>query len=39
MDYSVIELIIFGILTLVNITCTIILFPGLKEVVKELRKD
>jgi len=39
MDYSVYELIIFGILTLANVTCAIILFPGLKEVVKELRKD
>jgi len=39
MDPSTYKLIIFGILTLVNVLCTIKLYPGLKELIKELKKD
>jgi hypothetical protein len=39
MEFSTLALIIFGILAVVNIVCTIILYPGLKEIAKELKED
>lgn len=39
MEFSTYALIIFGILTLINIACTFVLYPGLKEVIKELKKN
>jgi hypothetical protein len=39
MDLSTYALFIFGILTAVNVVCTVKLYPGLKELIKELKKD
>lgn len=39
MDFSVYGLIILGVLTSVNVFCTVKLYPGLKELVKELKKS
>jgi len=39
MEISTVAIIIFGILAIVIVICTIILFPELRDVVKEFRKD
>jgi hypothetical protein len=39
MDFSTYALIFFGILALINVICTIILYPGLRDVVKEFKRD
>jgi hypothetical protein len=39
MEFSTFALIAFGILTIVNIICAVILYPELRNVVKEERKD
>jgi len=39
MEFSTFALIIFGILSIVVIICTIILYPELRDVVKELKRD
>jgi len=32
-------IIVFTLLTIVNVICTIILYPGLRELVKELKQN
>ena len=39
MDFSTYALIIFSILAVAVIICTIILYPQLRDVVKELKKN
>jgi hypothetical protein len=39
MEFSTFALIAFGILTIVNIICTVVLYPELRNVVKEDDKD
>jgi hypothetical protein len=39
MEFSTLAIIIFGFLAIVIIACTIILYPELREVVKEFKKD
>lgn len=39
MEFSTYALVIFGVLSAVNVVCTIVLYPGLKEVFKEIKKD
>jgi hypothetical protein len=39
MELSTLALFVFGILTIVSIICTIILYPGLRDLVDDLNKD
>ncbi len=39
MKSSTLLLIIFGLFTVVNIICAIILYPELRELIKELKND
>jgi len=39
MEFSTFALIVFGILTIVNIICAVVLYPELRQVVKELKRD
>jgi len=38
-EFSAFVLIAFGFLAIVCVICTIILYPGLRDVIKELKKD
>jgi Na+/alanine symporter len=39
MEFSTFALIAFGVLTIVNIICAIVLYPELREVVKEFKRE
>jgi len=39
MEFSTFALIVFGFLAIVCVVCTIILYPGLRDIVKEFKKD
>jgi hypothetical protein len=39
MELSTLILIFFGFLTIVSIICTIVLYPGLREMIDELHPD
>lgn len=39
MEFSIIALVIYGILSIVCVVCTIVLLPELRDVVKALKKD
>lgn len=39
MEISTYAIIVFGILAIVIVICTIILYPELRDVVKEFKKD
>ena len=39
MELSTLMLIIFGLLTIISIICTILLYPGLKDLIDELNSD
>lgn len=39
MEFSTFALVSFGVLTIVNIICAIILYPELRDVVKELKSE
>ena len=39
MEFSTLAIIVFGICAIIMIVCTIILYPELRDVVKELKRD
>ena len=39
MEFSTLAMIVFGLLAIVIIVCTIILYPELRDVVKEFKRD
>jgi|GEM_PF-2822415 len=39
MEFSTYALVIFGVLSAVNVVCTIILYPELKQMIKDIKED
>ena len=39
MEFSTLAMIVFGFCAIVMVVCTIILYPELREVVKEFKRD
>jgi len=39
MEFSTFALVAFGVLTIINIICAIILYPELRDVVREFKRE
>jgi hypothetical protein len=39
MDFSTLAIIFFGVLSVVIVICTVILYPELKDMIKEFRRE